>query len=297
MSYRLRSGEGLAKGLHRIFGEEIKAALKQTRRVPRSRGEAVHEFRKHLKKLRAALWLAADEAGKDRHLLEDRSIRQIAKVVSGVRDAYVRLHTVIHIREQVGDDAFGKVFQHIEDLLALEAESFAAATAGWEKQVVRRLRAIEKRISRWNLKHLHWKNVCSAVTASYRRGQSGLARALKKPAPKNFHAWRKEVKELWYKLRIFAPLNRVVLEEIASDAKKLGDLLGQHHDFVFLLERLDCEQGDPSLEHERAKLQKVIRKRSKKLQRDATELGRRFYAEPRKAFAKRISIFTQDWVS
>jgi CHAD domain-containing protein len=258
---------------------------------------AVHEFRKHLKKLRAALWLVADEVGKDRHLLEDRSIRQIAKIVSGVRDAHVRLQTVVQIRKQLRDNAFGKVFRHIEDLLALEAESFTAAAAGWEKQVVRRLKAIEKRISLWDLKHLRWKQVCSAVVASYRRGQSGLARALKKPSTKNFHAWRKEVKELWYKLRVFTPLNRVVLEEIASNAKKLGELLGQHHDFVFLLERLDCEQGDAALEHERAKLQKLIRKRNKKLQRDATELGRRFYAEPRKSFAKRISIFTQDWAS
>ena len=297
MSYRLKSGEGLADGLHRIFREEIKSALKETRRSPRNRGVAVHEFRKHLKKLRAALWLVAEEVGKDRHLLEDRSIRQIAKVVSGVRDAHVRLQTVVQIRKQLSDDAFGKVFQHIEDLLALEAESFAAAAAGWEKQVVRHLKTIEKRISRWNLKRLRWKQVCSAVAASYRRGQSGLAHAVKKPSPKNFHAGRKEVKELWYKLRIFAPLHRVVLEEIANDAKKLGKLLGQHHDFAFLRERLDCERGDSSLEHERARLQKLIQKRNKKLQRDATELGRRFYAEPTKAFAKRISIFTQDWVS
>jgi hypothetical protein len=38
-------------------------------------------------------------------------------------------------------------------------------------------------------------------------------------------------------------------------------------------------------------LQKIIRKRGRRLCRDALELGRRFYAEPPKAFAKRISIF------
>ena len=42
---------------------------------------------------------------------------------------------------------------------------------------------------------------------------------------------------------------------------------------------------------ELAQLQKLIRKRCKRLRRDALELGRRFYAEPSKAFAKRISIF------
>ena len=46
-----------------------------------------------------------------------------------------------------------------------------------------------------------------------------------------------------------------------------------------------------ALRDELARLQKLIRKRGRRLCRDALELGRRFYAEPPKAFAKRISIF------
>ncbi len=295
MSYRLKSGEKLADGLQRIFREEIKCALRETRRSPRNRGKAVHEFRKHLKKLRAALSLVADEVGPDRHKFEDRSARQVAKVVAKVRDAYVRLQTVIQIREKLCDDAFGKVFQPIEALLALEAESFSAAFAGWEEQVVPNLKAMEKRVTHWPLQDLAWKQICSAVANSYRRGRNRFSDALKKPDPGNFHSWRKEVKDLWYQLLLLAPLNRTVLEEIARDAKTLADLLGQQHDFIFLLSRLDKERRDKSLRSERTKLEKLIRKRNKKLQRDATELGRRFYAEPPKAFAKRISIFIHDW--
>jgi CHAD domain-containing protein len=297
MGYRFKSGETLPGGFKRIFNEEIEAALKETRRAPRKRGEAVHEFRKHLKKLRATFSLVADEVGKDRHVLEDRTLRQVAKVVSDVRDAHVRLQTVIQIRKRLCDNTFGKVFRPIEGLLALEADSFAAAAAGWEKQVVPRLKSVRKRVSNWPLEDLGWKQVCAAVANSYRRGRNRLADTLKKPDPDNLHSWRKEVKELWYQLLILAPLNRVVLEEIARDAKTLADLLGRDHDFVFLLSRLDCERDDKSLRSERTKLEKLIRKRHKKLKRDATELGRRFYAESRKAFAKRISIFIKDWTS
>jgi hypothetical protein len=42
-------------------------------------------------------------------------------------------------------------------------------------------------------------------------------------------------------------------------------------------------------------LEKLIGKRNRKLQRASTELGRRFYAESPKAFAKRVSIFIKDW--
>ena len=46
-----------------------------------------------------------------------------------------------------------------------------------------------------------------------------------------------------------------------------------------------------ALYDELVQLQKLIGKSSKRLHRDALELGRRFYAEPSKAFGKRISIF------
>jgi len=295
MSYRFKSDEALADGLKRIFYEEVQSALEETQRSARKRGEAVHEFRKHLKKLRGALRLAADEVGKARYKREDRCVREIAKVVSDLRDAHVRLQTVIQLREKFRAKAFGRVFQRIEALLALEADSFSAATAGWEKQVVRKLKALEKRLVKWRLQGIGWKQICGAVTDTYRRGRNLLAEALKKPKPENFHSWRREVKELWYQLRLLAPLNRVVLEAIARDARTLGELLGQQHDFIFLLSRLDQERSDESMQSERVRLEKIIRKRCKKLQRDASELGRRFYAEAPKAFAKRISIFIDEW--
>ena len=111
------------------------------------------------------------------------------------------------------------------------------------------------------------------------------------------HKWRKEVKQLWYQLRLLTPLNRVVLEKIAGDARSLGQLLGCEHDYAFLWQRFNEKQPEAVLERERIDLEKLIRQRGRRLQRNATELGRRFYAEPPKAFAKRIAIFIEDSVA
>jgi hypothetical protein len=92
-------------------------------------------------------------------------------------------------------------------------------------------------------------------------------------------------------LRILQPLNRVVLTEMAHDAEVLGELLGREHDLDFLWRRLEKESSDEALRDELAQLEKLIGKRGKRLRTNALELGRRFYAEPAKAFAKRISIF------
>jgi len=286
MGYCLKLREPLSKGLQRIFREEIEAAVRLCQHPAKQRGVTVHEVRKHLKKLRAALRLTKNEVGKNRWASEDRCLREIGRLVSDLRDAHVRFQTLIQLPGHADQQ-----FPRIEELLSMEQESFSAAFTGWQKQAIPKLERVGERLSRWPLAEITWKQICGVVAKSYRRGQNRLAKALKKRDPESFHVWRMSVKELWYQLRILRPLNRLVLEEIASEAKTLGELLGRAHDFAFLLTRLDRERGDQALYDELVQLQKLIQKRGKRLHRDALELGRRFYAEPSKAFAKRISIF------
>ena len=291
MGFKLKLREPLPDGLKRVFCEQSESALQLCRHPAKQRGVTVHEVRKHLKKLRAAMRLAVPEVGKNRHTREDRCVRKIGRLVSDLRDAQVRWQTLIQLRDETAKGPKNIPFRGVEELLSLERESFSAAFAGWQRQATPQLERVEARLLKWPLANIAWKQICGVVAKSYRRGQNRLAKALKKRDPESFHVWRMSVKELWYQLRILRPLNRLVLEEIASDAKTLGELLGRAHDFAFLLARLDRERGDQALYDELVQLQKLIRKRGKRLHRDALELGRRFYAEPAKAFAKRISIF------
>ena len=291
MGFRLKLREPLPDGLKRVFREQIDSALRLCRHPARQRGVTVHEVRKHLKKLRAAMRLAVGEVGKNQHAREDRCVREIGRLVSDLRDAQVRLQTLIQLREETAKGSGENYFARIEELLSLERESFSAAFDGWQKLAIPKLERVRERLSKWPLDGIIWKQICGAVENIYERGQRGLAKTIKKPVPENFHEWRKRVKDLWYQLRILQPLNRVVLEKIAADAEVLGELMGREHDLDFLLARLEKESGDEALRGELAQLRRLIRKRGKRLRRNALELGRRFYAEPSKAFAKRISIF------
>jgi CHAD domain-containing protein len=291
MGFRLKLREPLPDGLKRVFREQIESALELCRHPAKQRGVTVHEVRKHLKKLRAAMRLAIPEVGKNRHTREDRCVRKIGRLVSDLRDAQVRLQTLIQLRDDTAKGPEDSPFPRIEELLSLERESFSAAFAGWQKQAIPQLERVEARLLKWPLEGLTWKQICGAVGKIYKRGQRGLAKTIDDPEPENFHAWRKRVKDIWYQLRILQPLNRMVLTEMARDAEVLGELLGGEHDLNFLWARLETEKGDEALRDELAQLEKLIRKRGKRLRTNALELGRRFYAEPAKAFAKRISIF------
>jgi len=291
MGFRLKLREPLPDGLKRVFREQIESALELCRHPAKQRGVTVHEVRKHLKKLRAAMRLAIPEVGKNRHTREDRCVRKIGRLVSDLRDAQVRLQTLIQLRDDTAKGPEDSPFLRIEELLSLERESFSAAFAGWQQQAIPQLERVEARLLKWPLEGLTWKQICGAVGKIYKRGQRGLAKTIDDPEPENFHAWRKRVKDIWYQLRILQPLNRMVLTEMARDAEVLGELLGREHDLNFLWARLETEKGDEALRDELAQLETLIRKRGKRLRTNALELGRRFYAEPAKAFAKRISIF------
>jgi CHAD domain-containing protein len=291
MGFRFKSREPIPQGLKRIFCEQIDSALHMCQHPAKQRGVTVHEVRKHLKKLRAAMRLAIGAVGKNCHAEQDRCVRKIGRLVSDLRDAQVRLQTFIRLRDKAEKNSGRQCFPRTEELLVLERESFSAAFAGWQKEAIPQLKNVKARVKAWPSGGLNWKQICNAVCKIYRRGQRALATTIEHPDAENFHAWRKRVKDVWYQLRILQPLNRTVLEEMAKDAEVLGELLGTEHDLDFLRARLEKESGDEALADELRQLQKLIGKRCKRLRRDALELGRRFYAEPSKAFAKRIFIF------
>jgi CHAD domain-containing protein len=291
MGFCLKLREPLSEGLKRVFCEQIDAALHLCQHPAKQRGVTVHEVRKHLKKLRAAMRLAVGAVGKNCHAEEDRCVRNIGRLVSDLRDAQVRLQTFVKLRNKAAENSGKQCFPRTEELLVLERESFSAAFAGWKKDAIPQLEDVKARLMTWPLDDLDWKQICKAVCNIYRRGQRALATAIDDPEAENFHAWRKRVKDVWYELRILQPLNRTVLEEMAHEAEVLGELLGSEHDLSFLWARLESESADEALAGELGRLQKMISKRCKRLRRDVLELGRHFYAEPSKAFGKRISMF------
>src|SRR5438046_2938798 len=221
MVFLLKLREPLPDGLKRVFREQIESALKLCRNPSKQRGVTVHEVRKHLKKLRAAMRLAVGAVGKNQQACEDRCVRKIGRLVSDLRDAQVRMQTLVELRDEAAKGPKDNPFPRLEELLSLERESFSAAFAGWQKQAIPQLERAEARLLKWPLEDLTWKQICGAVAKIYKRGRRGLAKTIDDPEPENFHAWRKRVKDLRYQLRILQPLNRVVLERSEEHTSEL----------------------------------------------------------------------------
>src|SRR5580658_10528169 len=95
MSYRIKIGEGLAAAFGRIAAEEMDLAVAELRRP--DRGEAVHNARKSLKRLRALLRSLRVAFPKKLFRAENRRIAAAGRKISPMRDVHVQLRALVKL--------------------------------------------------------------------------------------------------------------------------------------------------------------------------------------------------------
>src|ERR1035437_3272435 len=133
MRYELHREETLANGLRRICGKQVEQALTFARGEKETDDTPVHETRKRLKKARAALFLVKKEIGRGLFKRQDHCLRDVGKLISGVRDAEVRLQTVRQLQE-LKQRSKPRKYRKLEEMLLLELQSFVAGFAEWHVQ-------------------------------------------------------------------------------------------------------------------------------------------------------------------
>src|SRR5512133_1025716 len=293
MSYQLRRNQTLGANLRRICQKQVEGALEIVRGERETNDTPVHETRKHLKKARAALQMVSDEIGRPRFKKQDHCFRDIARLISDVRDAEVRLQTVRQLQEITRRNSH-QTFRKTEELLVAELEHFMAAFAGWQKQAAPELEKLREKIDAWPIENLDCKMIRRAVQRAYKSARDALACARAKPIPKNFHEFRSEVKRLLYQLRILRPINPVVIGALIDDLDSVGEVFGRSHDLCFLGERLRRDDGQTPGQETR-ELVAVIETSEVELQNRGLDLAERFFEERPRAFGHRLGTWLQHW--
>src|SRR6184192_2693646 len=223
MSFQLRRNQTLGVNLQRICRKQVEGALEIVRGEKEANDTPVHETRKHLKKARAALQMVSDEIGRPRFRKQDHCFRDIARLISDVRDAEVRLQTVRQLQE-ITRRTSQQTFCKTEELLLAELEHFIAAFAGWQKQAAPQLEKLQEDIEAWPVENLGCKNIRCAAQRAYKAARHALACAKSKPTPENFHEFRSEAKRLLYQLRILRPINPLVIGALIDDVDSVGEV-------------------------------------------------------------------------
>jgi CHAD domain-containing protein len=296
MGYELRNDEALGESIRRICRAQVMRGIEIANGSRETDDTPVHEIRKHLKKARAALRLVRKEIGRTLFRQQDHWIRDVARLVSEVRDAEVRLQTVRElqsIKRRRGRALYGR----LEQMLALELDNFVAGFAEWQIQAKPLLEQTRDAVDNWPVQQFDCRQLRRAVQTSYKKARRCLTEARRNPSPKAFHDFRTQAKVLAHQLRILRPINPVVLKNLGDELGSVGDLLGRAHDLTFLGERLHRDDGQSAWKREGQRLLAVLEVSQNDLQRAAADLAERFFAERPRNFGARLDTWLDEWMA
>jgi CHAD domain-containing protein len=286
--YRLESGESLRDGIGRVARGQLDVAIGLLEESDgRDRGEAIHEARKALKRLRALLRVSRGFLGDDRYHRENAAFRDAGRALSGSRDAKVLLETLDELTKRHADELTAPPWPRLRQALKSSAEEppDGVATAS----VVSRLSDARARVATWPLPQDGGpQKLVGGVARIYRRGKHALRAAEDDPSTENLHELRKRVKDLWYAAQLLRPTAPKRMRKLARRAHRVSDLLGEDHDLAVLLARAESQPrllSPPELETLRA----LVGRRRELLQRDGLAEAATLYKRKPRRLARAVS--------
>jgi CHAD domain-containing protein len=296
-AYRLLEGEPVGSGIRRSILAQVDDAIVHLRgETEVEPAEAIHEARKDIKKARSALRLVRDEIGDDVWRRENDHYRDVARTLSGFRDAEILVEALDSLAERFGEAAEER-FAGLREQLSSEVEAAhedgsierAMASAAAE------LSAGRVRIHELPLDGDGWDLIAPGIHRSYRRGRRRLRSVEEDASVTNLHELRKRVKDLWYQLRLIRDADRQLIGSLADHAHDLSDHLGDDHDLALLRDEAARRRAAFAVPSDQRNLTELIDRRRGELQFAAISLGERIYADKPKKFSKRLEKRWETW--
>jgi CHAD domain-containing protein len=292
--FRLRAGETVSDGIRRAARGQLADSADALAGATGAAelGTAVHETRKSIKRVRAALRLSRDAIGEDVYQRENAHLRETAGRLSGARDAQVLIETLDALEQRFAGDLAPRATETLR--LRLEDDHRRAVSGladdGELALTTRRaLAAQDASVAGWSFRADDFTAVKPGLKRAYGRGRKRMRLARKESTAEHLHDARKRVKDLWHAAELLRAAHPKRMERLAGDAHELAGLLGDHHDLSVL--RAYVQDG-PQLFSDmesRDALLSAIDRRSDVLERRALKRGKRLYKRPAKRFVKDIA--------
>lgn len=236
--FAFQPGQEPAAEVRRVAVGEIDSALVHLQTGTPGE-EAVHEVRKHMKKLRGLLRLVREPLG-ELYVQENARYRGVARKLAGLRDADVMLRTFGRVCEN--SRGMSKApRQRIADRLGQHRDMLRSAQGEMRENVLLARLALESgrgALEHWSLPETEAGLFRPGLQRMYRQSRQQFYLAMSQPSDGHMHDWRKPVKYHWYHVRLLAQLDPVQLQPREEKLRRLADGIGQLHDLSVLQQYL-----------------------------------------------------------
>jgi CHAD domain-containing protein len=286
MAFRLRKDEPVAKGVQRVAKKELRSAVNQLAAAEPT-GEAIHEARKGIKKVRAIVQLFGKELGGEGDV---KRLRHAGRLLSPLRDADAILTSVKKLcagdpNRKVPDETCSAIARELDRyktrVTNVAEHDHAAAAAAKDLEAARRS------AKHWTVKKIGFSVLAAEIKRGYKKGRRAMEKARNRNRADAFHTWRKRVKSLWYALRL---LERRVpaLRRRLADLHRLEEWLGEHHNLVMVRTKVVSDRGLHQNQTARTRIRALAEGRQEQLRRKALTLGERVFQDTPMAFERHL---------
>lgn len=288
MPYRFKIDEPVGKGFRRIVREQLDVALQELA-APEVHPKGVHECRKALKRLRALIRLVGPALGKGEARRRIKALGKIARLLAGQRDQTVMLDTVAKLASETGVNG-ASMLAPLKAELAHGSEGDPQlldpnCAAKARLLLFRELR----KFARADLSKRGFAALEAGLEKSYRRARKSMKIAYSEPSDETFHTLRKSVQWHWRQMSLLARAWPGEFAVRVDAARELSQILGDDHDLAMLI-GATAKAENISYDDKEAIIALCVRKQQA-LRAAAEHRVERLFAEPAKAFMKRMRAY------
>jgi CHAD domain-containing protein len=279
----LAVGEAL-RGIARDILATARAAFEDPAKPD---AEAVHDFRKEMKRWRALLWLLGTFLGDEAERLRIES-RDLARALSGARDSQAALDALDDLKSQglpLSDRSVATLHKRIDALK--QAQETTALTPEMRLKLSAALDQALAAVDQWPLHLLTYGDVARRLARGYRAARRALPKDWAEADAEDLHALRKRIVNHRYQMEIVEPLWRRFGKMWVNENQRLRDRLGQHQDLL-MLEALTAPHQP--LARWRSRLAPSIADRKNRHAMAARRLAKRLFVEKPASFRRRLEV-------
>jgi CHAD domain-containing protein len=283
--FRLEPGESARDGIARVVRGQLDLAIELLDAGDSDRAESVHEARKALKRLRAALRLCRQWLGEERFRQENTILRDAGRSLSGARDAEVLVETLDALRESLGPELGDGTWSGFRERLVAESEAHQDGDADAERsgKVALALAGVRDRVEVWPLPEDGGpEELAGGLERVYAKARRAGRRAERRPSTARLHELRKRTKDVWHAGQLLGSLSPKRVRRLRRRAHRLSDVLGDDHDLAVLLDRAE-QLPDTFGPGELELLRAAVERRRRTCRREAlAREGKLYRRKPRK---------------
>jgi CHAD domain-containing protein len=295
MSFRIEPTAPFTVAFRELATEQLRHALTLLENRPDGAHQAVHGFRKNLKRVRTLYRLAARGASEFR-ARENARLRDIAREFSAIRDAAALIDTAQYLKDNARDEEEAEALERIINTLKARRDWLAEAESGLEQKLSHAAETIRSAISA--LEEISFddrhRKVARLLAKSWRRtmihARAAIAACHGEASTEAFHDLRKRTQDYRQYHALLREIWPSAMKAKRAAAKQLVDILGHVHDLDVLSGLVESEPQLFTRNDDLARLLDAIIARQQETRRAALVLAETVFTDDPDREAARIEL-------